>query len=238
MPWEDYDYLRAATDESRERFFSTLECVRENKPAFDDVTRTRVEDLNQQAQKLTFEVAFAYVSKQLSAVSKQHYQDGADDRAFDVSPSECATRIGQYLMTLPQHLEAFASVEDDGGSRQDQSLEVALAVGTLPFPPDKDLEDPADRWLSSLIQATERTYYRAVAQTNRVSEANAKQIVADLDYMNNVVDSLGMNVSAQLKNLRDLLDCKDAEELNEVSRRVSDDELVDVVANMRNMRLS
>jgi len=238
MPWEDYDYLRAASDESRERFFSTLECVRENKTVFEDVTRRRVEELNQQAQKLTFDVAFAYVSKQLSAVSKQHYQGGAQDRAFDVSPSECATRIGQYLMTLPQHLEAFASVEDEGGSVQDQSLEVALAAGNLPFPPDKDLEDPSDRWLSSLIQATERTYYQAVAQIDRVSEANAKQIVADLDYMNNVVDSLGMNVSAQLKNLRDLLDCKDADGLREVSKEVSDDKLVDVVAKMRNMRLS
>jgi len=238
MPWEDYDYLRMATDESRERFFSTLEYVRENKPVFDDVTRTKVEELNQQAQKLTFEVAFAYVSKQLSTVSKQHYQEDADVRVFDVSPSECATRVGQYLMTLPQHLEAFAGSSEDGSGQLDCGLEVALAAGNLPFPPDKDLENSADRWLSSLIQATEHTYYQAVSHIDQVSVANAKQIVADLDYMNNVVDSLGMNVSVQLQNLRDLLNCKDADELKTVSREVSNNKLVDVVAKMRNMKLN
>ena len=39
-------------------------------------------------------------------------------------------QIGQYLMSLPLHLEPFVTQEDP-------ALEVALHAGKLPFPPEQ-----------------------------------------------------------------------------------------------------
>lgn len=47
-------------------------------------------------------------------------------------------QIGQYLMSLPLHLEPFVTQEDP-------ALELALHAGKLPFPPEQGL------WPSTLI---------------------------------------------------------------------------------------
>ena len=242
LPWQNYDYLKLAELESRDQLFATLNTVHEfgvdATTSLLPVAKQRIAELNQQAQKLTFDAAFAYVKRKLSSAILQ--AGSGDDDAIvtelprcSVSPSESATRVGQYLMTLPQHLESFAA---DDSTTSDKSLQVALLAGHLPFAPDPDLDNMADKWLSSVVQATEHTYVEAVTHIDKLLPSAARQLVADLDYMINVIESLGMTASGQLVNLRDLLDAEDEEEFKERSKEVSR-RLIDVVGQMRNIKI-
>lgn len=51
---------------------------------------------------------------------------------FILNGSNCifSLQIGQYLMSLPLHLEPFVTQEDP-------ALEMALHAGKLPFPPEQ-----------------------------------------------------------------------------------------------------
>ena len=72
-------------------------------------------------QKTTFSVMFHPVSVQLEMIpgldtwsartSGQSSVDTADMPEFSLSPSEYITCVGEYLMTLPQHLEPYMGQE-------------------------------------------------------------------------------------------------------------------------------
>jgi len=259
LPWQTYDYLKLGGPETRDRLCTVLDTIYERNA---DVSvsilaavKQRFTELNQQAQKLTFDVAFAYVKRQLSTVALQSdeavtpHDDvvavvAAEMPRFSVSPSERTTHVGEYLMTLPQHLESFSSLDGGGGADDDadidRALEVALLAGRLPFAPDGDLDNMADQWLSSIIQATEHSYVEAVTHISRLTPNGCRQIVADLDYMANVVDSLGMCVSGQLNELRELLDAANEDEMREKAGKLTsanNSHLVDVVCKMRGMSI-
>jgi len=148
-------------------------------------------------------------------------------------------------MTLPQHLEPFAGVEIEQET-EGRALDVALKAGRLPFPPkpgesenqDLELDNMSDQWLGSVVRATEHTYVEAVSQISKLNSQMARQLVADLDYLSNVIDSLGLNTSKELSQLRDLLSASavSKEEFRNVVSK-SPSRLANLIAGMRSISL-
>ena len=254
FPWVTYNYLKFG-DPQRYGILLELASADQNSSVESPVlkeTKRRFQELNQQAQNLTFEVAFAQVKRQLVSVSLISDADDGDAIVaqsempmFSVSPSERATHIGQYLMTLPQHLEPFAGIEMEQKS-EGRALDVALKAGRLPFPPkpgesdsqDLELDNMSDQWLGSVVRATEHTYVEAVSQISKLNSQMARQLVADLDYLSNVIDSLGLNTSKELSDLKDLLSASalSKEEFRNVAAGTPV-RLANLIASMRSISL-
>ena len=255
-PWTTYNYLKFGDPEKHSRLLELLHSEEDKSlscPQLLPEAKRRFQELNQQAHNLTFDVAFAQVKRQLVSVSLVSEVDEENDAIvaqsemplFSVSPSERATHIGQYLMTLPQHLEPFAGIESDQES-ENRALDVALKAGRLPFPPKPgeddeqqlELDNMSDQWLGAVVRATESTYVEAVTQIDKLNSRMARQLVADFDYMANVIDSLGLKTSKELTQLRDLLNASAAtkEEFKSAAVNASS-RLVEVVANMRSLSL-
>uniref|UniRef100_A0A8C1IZ10 Conserved oligomeric Golgi complex subunit 7 n=1 Tax=Cyprinus carpio TaxID=7962 RepID=A0A8C1IZ10_CYPCA len=114
--------------------------------------------------------------------------------------------IGQYIMSLPLHLEPFVTQEDP-------ALELALHTGKLPYPPEQgddvpELENTADYWLGSIARATMQTYCDFILQLPELSLHATKQLATDIDYLSNVMDALGLQTSRTLQNIVTLLRAK------------------------------
>uniref|UniRef100_A0A8D2MP67 Conserved oligomeric Golgi complex subunit 7 n=1 Tax=Zonotrichia albicollis TaxID=44394 RepID=A0A8D2MP67_ZONAL len=97
---------------------------------------------------------------------------------FSLTPLEYISNIGQYIMSLPLHLEPFVTQEDS-------ALELALHAGKLPYPPEQgeelpELDNMADYWLGSIARATMQTYCEAILQIPQLSPHSTKQLATDI----------------------------------------------------------
>lgn len=209
-------------------------------------------NLNQQAHQLAFDIAFAQIKKQLSLIPNleiwnqassnpdaESFVDDTDLPSFSLSPTEYATTVGQYLMTLPQHLEPLSAGFSEGSGNDYSAMETALHTAKLPFSMEEDaqkseIDNMADKWLTSLVKATEHTYLEACLQIPSLSVHAARQLAVDLDYMGNVVDSLGLPVLKDITLIMKLLRATE-EEYESVSQDVPK-KLSHSVARIRNIK--
>ena len=125
---------------------------------------------------------------------------------FSLTPLEYISNIGQYIMSLPLHLESFVTQEDS-------ALELALHAGKLPYPPEQgdelpELDNMADYWLGSIARATMQTYCEVILQIPELTVHSTKQLSTDIDYLINVMDALGLQPSRTLQNIVTLLKAK------------------------------
>ncbi len=83
-------------------------------------------------QGSTFAIIFHPIQEELDNIAKLEVWDsssaGSDSTQqempdFGFSPQEYITQIGQYLMTLPQHLEPYMTNENPALSRAFQASE-------------------------------------------------------------------------------------------------------------------
>ncbi|XP_030622957.1 conserved oligomeric Golgi complex subunit 7 [Chanos chanos] len=214
-PWQEYNYLQGSTVEFN-NLLETLHSMKEkgtgNSSLLAD-TRSALTRLNQQANQLAFDSVFLQIKHQLCLLSKPQSRGAdlgetltEDLPTFSLSPQEYITNIGQYIMSLPLHLEPFVTQEDP-------ALELALHTGKLPYPPESgddvpELENTADYWLGSIARATMQTYCDVILQIPELSPHATKQLVTDIDYLSNVMDALGLQTSRTLQNIVSLLRAK------------------------------
>ncbi|XP_029431942.1 conserved oligomeric Golgi complex subunit 7 isoform X2 [Rhinatrema bivittatum] len=140
-------------------------------------------------------------------------------------------KIGQYIMSLPLHLEPFVTQEDS-------NLELALHAGKLPYPPEQgdelaELDNMADYWLGSIARATMQTYCEVILQIPELSPHSTKQLITDIDYLINVMDALGLQASKMLQNILSLLKVK-PEEYRQTAKTFPR-RLTNSIAAMRNL---
>ncbi|XP_071616964.1 conserved oligomeric Golgi complex subunit 7 isoform X3 [Heliangelus exortis] len=136
---------------------------------------------------------------------------------FSLTPLEYISNIGQYIMSLPLHLEPFVTQEDS-------ALELALHAGKLPYPPEQgdelpELDNMADYWLGSIARATMQTYCEVILQIPELTVHSTKQLATDIDYLINVMDALGLQPSRTLQNIVALLKAK-PEDFRQAGRSV------------------
>lgn len=219
-PWQEYNYLQQTNTAEYNNLLETLHSLKEKGTGNSSLlaeTRAALTRLNQQANQLAFDSVFLQIKQQLFLLNKPEGRSSvdlsetlADDLpAFSLSPQEYITNIGQYIMSLPLHLEPFVAQEDP-------ALELALHTGKLPYPPEQgddvpELENTADYWLGSIARATMQTYCDVILQIPELNPHATKQLATDIDYLSNVVDSLGLQTSRTLQNILTLLRAKPEE---------------------------
>ena len=94
---------------------------------------------------------------------------------FAFAPQEYITKIGQYLLTLPQNFESFTMQGND-------NLIVALHKGKLPYLDVKDLSDDITAcWLDSIANATAVTFAEEILNIQQhVSVNSQRQLIIDI----------------------------------------------------------
>uniref|UniRef100_A0A8C6PFW3 Conserved oligomeric Golgi complex subunit 7 n=1 Tax=Nothobranchius furzeri TaxID=105023 RepID=A0A8C6PFW3_NOTFU len=188
-PWQEYNYLQRGNVAEYNNLMEVLYSLKEKGTGNSSLLaepRSALIRLNQQANQLAFDSVFLQIKHQLCLVSKMETHGAAgigesyteDLPTFSLSPQEYITNIGQYLMSLPLHLEPFVTQEDS-------ALEMALHAGKLPFPPEQgddipELDNTADYWLGSIARATMQTYCDAILLIPQLTPRFTKQLATDI----------------------------------------------------------
>ncbi|NWX91226.1 COG7 protein, partial [Nothoprocta pentlandii] len=219
-PWQEYNYLLKENPSEYASLMETLYTLKEKGTSNHNLlssSRAALSHLNQLAHHLAFDSVFLRIKQQLLLVPKMEGWNSSgtgetltDDLPdFSLTPLEYISNIGQYVMSLPLHLEPFVTQEDS-------ALELALHAGKLPFPPEQgdelpELDNTADYWLGSIARATMQTYCEVILQIPGLSGHSTKQLATDIDYLINVMDALGLQPSRTLQNIVALLKVKPEE---------------------------
>ncbi|XP_061561963.1 conserved oligomeric Golgi complex subunit 7 [Phycodurus eques] len=241
-PWQEYNYLQRGSMAEYNGLMEVLYSLKEKGAGNSNLLaepRAALVRLNQQAHQLAFDSVFLQIKHQLSPIAKMESQESpalgesyAEDLpTFSLSPQEYITNIGQYLMSLPLHLEPFVTQEDP-------ALELALHAGKLPFPPQQgddlpELDNTADYWLGAIARATMQTYCDAILLIPQLSAHSTKQLATDIDYLSNVMDALGLQPSRTLQQIFTLLRAK-PEDYRQTAKQLPR-RLVSAIAALRSM---
>ncbi|XP_071949491.1 conserved oligomeric Golgi complex subunit 7-like [Antedon mediterranea] len=205
----DYNYLLENNPTKYQDLLRLIHNIKqENSSSVMDDPMKGLKKVNEHAHKFAFELVFSQLEKQLVQISYMEVwtSEGgvlsADLPTFSLSPQEYITKIGQYLMTLPQQLEPFTSQENP-------ALAKALETGRLPFPPEQgglEVEHLADYWLGAIARGVMYTYVESILKIDELTAHAARQLVTDIDYLCNVLDAFGLPASTDLRHVEKLLE--------------------------------
>jgi len=168
-----------------------------------------VTKMSAELQKTTFNVMFYPVITQLEKLpgldvwrSESGAQVSLDSEMpeFSFSPQEYITQTGEYLMTLPQHLEPYMSGDMSHLSR-------AFRVGEFPGATAGagDADAPVDFILGCIAASTCTNYLTHLAKVPTLNNNSAKQLGVDIGYLGDILDDLGHPLSPDLTNASALL---------------------------------
>ena len=162
-----------------------------------------IEKLCGDVHRTTFAVILAPITVQLDLVQSAPAWCSSGNKTptvltldlpdYSFAPQEYITQIGQYLMTLPQHLEPFLL-------RDNPALTLALSVAV-----SDGVGGSADLLLAGVARATCVTYCDRILGIAQLSASACKQLATDIDYLGNVLEDLGLSLSDQLSQLSTLL---------------------------------
>ncbi|EDW53439.1 GM12202 [Drosophila sechellia] len=126
---------------------------------------------------------------------QDHAASGIDLPSFSFAPQESITQIGQYLLTLPQHLEPLLL---SPSSLLKQALEVCNIKYTQAIP-------CADVLLSLVVEQCCVLYVTQILQIKSLPSSAATQLSVDIEYLSNVLEELGLSINLQLSQILTLL---------------------------------
>ncbi len=179
--------------------------------------------LSESVHKYSFDIVFTpikFMLKDLSKLNvwyKQPEESGQSAQSansaipmFALVPQEYITKIGQYLLTLPQNFESF-TLQDS------TSLIIALRKGRLPYLDEKDLSDDLLAcWLDSIANATYVTLSDEILKFERLSVNSQRQLIIDIEFICSVFDDVGLKDYTNLLTLLEFLKAEESgEELEE-----------------------
>ncbi|XP_077983120.1 conserved oligomeric Golgi complex subunit 7-like [Glandiceps talaboti] len=235
-PFKYYNYLIKSDPIQYAEFAELLTLIKEESQAniLKDVIN-QVEQVNEETHKFAFDIVFYPLKVHLGDLSTFEVwsaeASGAaittDLPAFSMSPMEYITKIGQYLMTLPQQLESFTTQDNT-------ALEKALQNGKLPFPDAQgahEEETVVDQWIGAIARATMHQYVEQIVMISQLTVQGTKQLTTDIDYLCNVLDALGIPGSSSLTSVESLLKTP-LSQFDELDGNI-DQRLIDAVLSMR-----
>ncbi|KAG7190161.1 hypothetical protein KM043_006288 [Ampulex compressa] len=155
----------------------------------------------------TYEVIYAPIFTQLLLVQKapawsmegnkmSHLSTDLPDYSF--APQEYITQVGQYLMTLPQHLEPFLLRDNPSLTRALKAADPQYAQGSTETGFTGILLDIIAREACQMFQDQ-------TLGISQLSSAACKQLATDIDYLGNVLEELGLSLSEHLQHMSLLL---------------------------------
>ncbi|CAH0559115.1 unnamed protein product [Brassicogethes aeneus] len=203
----EFKYLLLNASDLKE-FESLVKCVTEGtKLSLLDQAINEFNRLCSDIHHTTYQVVFAPISVQLEVVqspktwsqfanSALHNSDLPD---YSFTPQEYITQIGQYIMTLPQHLEPFLF-------RENPALSCALKSVDQDYSNAADIEGAlADVFLKLVAKGTCQNFSDKILSICELSQPSSRQLAHDICYLNNVLKDLGFSVSENLQQLAVLL---------------------------------
>lgn len=191
--------------------------------------------LSEEVHTFAFDVVFGQLKGYLTNLSNMEIWTSksaggaltSDLPTFSLSPQEYMTKIGQFLMTLPQHLEPF-TLEDN------PAVLVALKYGKLPYTDETALpEHIADLWLESIARGTMHVLCEEILRIHELSNHGTKQLITDIDYLCNVFDDLGIQATDTLRNIDQLLKAT-PDTFHDIAENMPQ-RLSHAISNMRNI---
>ncbi|ELT88100.1 hypothetical protein CAPTEDRAFT_161050 [Capitella teleta] len=209
-PFHDFGHLLLDKQSDREKLNDLLEQLESGKHQISLLKDVYSEmySLSASLHQFAFDVVFAPLQQLLMSLPdfeiwQSESQAGAITTnlpAFGLTPQEYITKIGQYLMTLPQQLEPFTQEDNP-------ALCVALKHGRLPHTLDQtDMpEQLADLWLESVANGSMRLYAEQILNIPKLSTLATQQLLIDIDYFCNVMDDLGLSSLENICNIAALL---------------------------------
>ncbi|KAK0159641.1 hypothetical protein PV327_010735 [Microctonus hyperodae] len=163
--------------------------------------------------RTTYEVIFAPIYTQLMFIQKAPAWSNninndtgndnimnlnADLPDFSFAPQEYITQVGQYLMTLPQHLEPFLL-------RDNPSLMYALKAADTQYTTGSSESSFTDILLGIIAKGTCQMFQDQALSISELNSSACKQLATDIDYLGNVLDELGLSLSINLQQMSLLL---------------------------------
>lgn len=137
--------------------------------------------------------------------------DKREDEYAGRSPSQYATDMADWLMTVPQQLEPFVP-EDDA------IAQLATPVrGELDFySKEHNAEDVDDEncstlsfaggWIDASAAATMGLFWNQINSLSRLSSVRTEQLATDVEYVSNVLSALGVQPTDDFQLIRLLLE--------------------------------
>lgn len=148
----------------------------------------------------------------------------ADLPSFSFAPQEDITQIGQYLLTLPQHLEPLLLSPS-------KLLHTGLEMCNEKYSQSVPCSDVL---LSLVVEQCCHMFLNRVLQMKSLNPTEAKQISVDIEYLKNIIEDLGLTTTVHLQQILTLLQAP-AESYLQLSSGC-EPRLVTAVRQMRNFK--
>lgn len=208
QPFSQYKLL-LLNDEGRKDLEALTLSAKEEDTHLLETVAQQVKKLCGDVHHMTFQTILAPVSLQLQNVSKaSSWCNSASSMTpelpdFSFAPQEYITQIGQYLMTLPQHMEPFLL-------RENPALALALTVADAEYDTSGTRDQTqgegfADVLLDLVARGVCQTFCECILGISELSPGGCKQLATDIDYLGNVLEDLGLSLSEPLSQLSQLL---------------------------------
>ena len=166
--------------------------VKQNPTLFTSLFK-HVQNTLEDLQNCTFKILFHPIQTELVAVSSVQMLEqiwtsssaGADTKEpdmpdFSFSPQEYITQIGQYLMTMPQHLEPYMTNDNPSLSRALQARVFPFCGSVTSSKSGGENNTPADFLLNCIARATCQTYQDHILKIPSLSVNSTKQLYTDI----------------------------------------------------------
>ena len=176
------------------------------------------------AHNFVLDVLLARVRSEVGGMARRPEWSAAPEESafklptFSAYPQEYMTNAGEYLLSLPQHLEAIAEAaaeekgaaaaisagtstenEDNGEHQPGSATSAAATAATAPSTnDDHEPELEAGEWMAKVAEAASGLLLTEVRSIGALTEPGAAQLAADLEYFTNIVAALSLETPTAL----------------------------------------
>uniref|UniRef100_A0A336LM73 Conserved oligomeric Golgi complex subunit 7 n=1 Tax=Culicoides sonorensis TaxID=179676 RepID=A0A336LM73_CULSO len=145
-------------------------------------------------------IIFAPIEGHLKQVTTRDLFNASNNQTQDLPdysfvPLEYITLVGQYILTLPQHLEPLLISQSD-------ALKTSLELSDTKY--GKDAHS-ADILLSLIADECCALYQEQISGLTILSVSGAKQLATDIEYLGSVFEELGLSLGTNLQQTVTLL---------------------------------
>ncbi|VVC39784.1 Conserved oligomeric Golgi complex subunit 7 [Cinara cedri] len=173
-----------------------------------------------------YKISFRPISFYLEQVEKVKFNKETSDR---LSPREYITQIGQYLITLPQHVEPFLV-------RDNEAVNIVLNISDRRYT-DATLEESYTNVLLRILASnTCDVYVEQIQSLRDVNSLAALQLAIDIEYLGYVLEELGVKLNDTTRQIMNLLRLESDEYTMKSSSIGAASKVVAVIAKIRNIR--
>lgn len=144
-------------------------------------------------------IIFAPIEGHLKQVTTQDLFNQSNTTSdlpdYSFVPLEYITLVGQYILTLPQHLEPLLISQTD-------ALKTSLELSDTKYGKDAN---SADILLSLIADECCALYQEQISGLTALSNGGAKQLATDIQYLGSVFEELGLSLGTNLQQTVTLL---------------------------------